>query len=1113
MATEVRSLECRMREGRVCGLTRRLAAACLVVACAVGVGLAAEIPAGQTVDGVYHPDWEALVTANEADLQKTVIPAGQTWIAYERDMEWIRKIGFSDNRTQNFQFQIRGTLIMEDTTTWFHGYSVDGVGATYIKRGNTTATAPSNTGEQNAGGTLIIEEGTVVWPHPNGLGTWSAAAGGERMCNVEVRSGATFVLTNSINVGARTITIAGTGVNGDGALKCACSIPSATIVLSGDALVLDAGCGNNFGPSIDLAGHKLTIGATGSSVKLNNMSFQNPGSIAFTPAAGETRTVELSGTTEFQTGLSVTMPEDSRLLFSQATATAGADFVVSNNFAICSSSAADLVFGGVISGDSDVSFGDATYAARGSVTLQRVNGWTGATTVNGDSSFKLKLRYGGSVPDFSSLTVVGGTVMPVLGYDGAVSRWTADSLLSFSDNLQVSAGNRTITYDTTELAGAPALTIGSAKVAEYFPALDVVWNAVGTGTGGYTLTGPYTTEKPLDISLTGGAIRLSGGDQINLDSVLVSGTSATQGGTLVLDGAGDVVFGETPVIVGAQSASTVIGCMVVTNSVLRSTCVDEIITGYADAKGHLWVGSNAKGLLVVDDGGVVSNKVYTGGGGPGNVNGNGIGAVYQRGGVFAPLVNSQSYVSTTLGFRGFGFMQVEGGVVRPWREPGGTVGEGWFAIGGYGAAIFVQNGGTVDASGIGAITAGANNGGSGTYCIRKGTTTANQLNSAMGGNGGQGVITVDGPEARFLSSRNKDTSFNYTEGKSTIVNLNRGGLLEVQRIRQTYDNSKYTGALPTVLNFNGGTLGVAGSDSIFGSSATRYVAKVAVYEGGAAIDVANAKTVNTMYSPIVGAGGGGIQSIALGEPVEGMLAPNVTIVGPAGSYGATAIPEFDIVTRTVTNILVTSHGWGYTAEGTTIKLRDGLTDTRTLAFTVGDNVTGGFAKTGLGTLQLYNANEWEQWTKVTGGTLKTMEAGAIPSGTALTISNGATLDLNNVASPTFTGLGGTGGTVVNGSIAMTGAMSVSARQFVDRETTAITGLLNLSSVTEICLTDAEELTEAAKSLRGMYLFTATGMVLPAGEIQVTGVPEGWRAQLSERGLRLSPESGFLMLFR
>ena len=144
--------------------------------------------------------------------------------------------------------------------------------------------------------------------------------------------------------------------------------------------------------------------------------------------------------------------------------------------------------------------------------------------------------------------------------------------------------------------------------------------------------------------------------------------------------------------------------------------------------------------------------------------------------------------------------------------------------------------------------------------------------------------------------------------------------------------------------------------------------------------------------------------------------------------------------------------------------------------------------------------------------MKAMYDKSIPSGTHLTLANDATLDLNNVSEATFTGVDGTGGTVANGELKIVGEWTVSAKKFLNRETTAITGTLDLTDCTGITLTDTEVLDEAAKRLKGLKLFTAT-TVVGLADVEVSGVPKDWKISKIGNGIRLSTEKGLLLLVR
>ena len=184
--------------------------------------------------------------------------------------------------------------------------------------------------------------------------------------------------------------------------------------------------------------------------------------------------------------------------------------------------------------------------------------------------------------------------------------------------------------------------------------------------------------------------------------------------------------------------------------------------------------------------------------------------------------------------------------------------------------------------------------------------------------------------------------------------------------------------------------------------------------------------------------------------------------------------------------------------------------------TVGTNEIGGFTKLGEDVLTISTTNSWQKWTAVNGGTLKAGSNGAIPSGTELRLKGG-TLDLNHFDEDaerpvSFTGLVGTGGAVVNGAAKLTGEWRISARKFLDRESTAIEGTLDLSAVTKIVLTDAELLDDAAAQLARLALFSATEVVWPENLV-IEGVPDGWSVRRTANGLKLGFDKGLMLILR
>ena len=1069
-----------------------------------------------------HPDWADLV--QKATTQEIYVPNDTTWVIQgDEDLDII------DGGAKRIRFAGNGKVVLDGTTRYFAKLHSDSTTCEIIKRGASTLT--QTTGFSTYKGTLTIAEGTFVQ-------TVYYPLAGNAGAHLYVKDGATLRINGNCGLGDVTVHLQGTGVNDGGALivdECANNAVSG-LVLDDDALVVVNDTAHNpisggDSPSpaessnqirspglLNLNGHTLTIGGAATATTFNSEVFQGAGEIAFETVGGGVRTVVFSGNTGLLdlSGLAKLTFDSAAQLNFKAEQPCLADIVATDALTV-TATVPSVVLNGVISGAANLMIDTSSSATVKSVRLGASNTYTGSTSITGAGALNVLLAYGTSIPDFGKLTISGATMVPALGNDSDGNlRWTADQALAFADAYQVTEGQRKIAFSTTELIGSNRLVFDPTTIAKYFPALDVVWDAFGSGSGSYTLTGPYADDKPLDLDILSGAVRLSGDDTITLGDVVVSGTAAGQGGTLILDGAKDVVYGEQVITLGSTSKDVAgpVARMVVSNATLHSTYQP---TSFSDFDpGALFVGRHAVGVLEVEAGAVVSNRMVIGGGINAN-SGNGVGAVYQRGGTVRPFAdNANTHLTAGLGIAGHGSYMLSGGLYRPM---------GRFNIGGYSSGCFLQTGGTAEYPEM--FVMSSHGGGKSYYTVLGGTTRmtdkAGYPNLASHLNGGVSAITVQGLNSVFTirdSQHNTIYCGQNTSGTAPIhvyYNLNDDGVFELGSMR-VYKAS-YATENPLIVNFNGGILRMSTSATPFCANTAFHLPKVVVYEKGIQIDATDdAVNGNNTGARFEAMKTGGIQAINLAEPLSGYPAiPRVDIAG--GGDGATAIALVDEKACTVTNILVTSHGWGYTAANTTVTLRYGTTLKHTFAaadVVIADNDIGGFTKRGANTFTLLYENEWEKWTRVLGGTLKMGEAGSIPDGTALTISNGATIDFNGLAEPTFTAIDGTGGTAANGSVKVVGedgVLSVSAQKFIDRESTAISGILDLSAVTEITLTDVDVLTEEAKSLKGLNLFSATTVVLPDGDVSITGVPKGWHARLTGRGLRLAPDKGMMLLFR
>ena len=248
---------------------------------------------------------------------------------------------------------------------------------------------------------------------------------------------------------------------------------------------------------------------------------------------------------------------------------------------------------------------------------------------------------------------------------------------------------------------------------------------------------------------------------------------------------------------------------------------------------------------------------------------------------------------------------------------------------------------------------------------------------------------------------------------TATLNINDGARLttgEIVMSRYGRDDDPspldwYTGDRGYV-NFNGGVLRTQHHQwNLFGSAAGAYNSQrgeytnnwptaVTIFKKGATIDVPEAKEVY-VSAPLRAPAGNGVIAIALPADFDRTtyVAPPVVDIAGDG-VNATAVATIDSRTKTLTGIVVTSPGWGYSWAKATVS-GGGKPDTCEIDCTVGDVSGGGLVKAGLGTLELSAENTYTGPTRVDAGTLRITAAGRIAAESPVVIAAGATLEVRN----------------------------------------------------------------------------------------------------------------------
>ena len=792
-------------------------------------------------------------------------------------------------------------------------------------------------------------------------------------------------------------------------------------------------------------------------------------------------------------------------------------------------------FSGTVSGEGGVQVGGMGEYERGILNLFGRNTYGGTTAVTEKGLNGIMAAWPDSVPDYSKAFVTNGYLAARLGMaaDGTTPRWTATDIWNMMNNVNYAkVGHFSINAEECEDA---TYEMSVADIAANVPALER--RTIGCAGGTLKLRVNAGDEQRIGLAVDRGTLELVGGG-----TFLLAPTNSLKGGILpgnvnefplaelrVTDGS-TVIQNEECVHVGGTFSSGSFdarGCarLVVSNANWK-TVFD---TGYSSGgerelgRGAIWLGHLNAGILEIQNGGSVSNKVVVGGGGTasggGAHEGNGVGAVYLGEGGFLYMPRKGGgHLTSNIGATNPGYGYLE--------QSGGVLGGNGIQVANYGPGVAHVYGG--EGRFENSINVAVCNNGMGILYITNGTWAASSYLIHCSGNGCEAQTTVDGPDAAILLSGNEANIYSANSPNYSIrVNVNHGGTIQFGRAI-VYNSGALNiakQAQPFVLNVNGGILKRHYDWSegwMFGSTPTNRFSRVVVYEEGMTIDIPDEKSVVQIAEmPFEGADGNGIMSIDLGEAVTNLLgAPYVKLENASGGegYGASAVADWDPKTRVLKGVHVTSHGWGYTQGKVKVTLSTGGIWSKTLtgdAITVGPNTSGGFTKRGGGTLTLNATNTWTRWTKVEGGTLVVNADWAIPPDTDLTISGGGILNFNGktgeVVSVTY---GAGGGSIINADNAVIpaiGAFTLDIDEIMAGQSIPFTGDLDLAGKTLTLTGDLAKLDTA--SARRYTLIAVSGGIVSGEPTVVADLPAPWQTVVTSNGVRLFRPCGAAVILR
>ena len=794
----------------------------------------------------------------------------------------------------------------------------------------------------------------------------------------------------------------------------------------------------------------------------------------------------------------------------------------------------------VIEGAGD---GDVGAFVRGGTT--GVNNLFRTLTLNGDATITINAQTGqgsGSSPTLGVVNLNGHT----LTVSGSARYYCNNVRFYGSDGTTDDPGNIVVAgelflHNAYALEGGSAkntLTIKNGKTLVLRNTKSLKWtiNAEENATIFDDNASPSSDRERLvgpvsfgqDATLTAGN-RNSGSQNSRIRFV---DNDVTFNKAVYINGIGQVVFEGANVTCTAAARVTLRHNDIATLRLRGDTYMQGGLNASGFGQTRFYIGDDSavrRGVLVVENDAVVTNfSLNIGDGGAS-------GAIYQRGGAshWRPGGNSYDRIADSSG--SYGYIGQTGGRFE-FNTLSNASKTAYVAVSG--TAVFAAHGGTASFVNSDAIGFAIRNYGTFAYYQDNGTTNTFDQGFDFGDSGnrnysGRALVTVSGAGTELAVSKWMRFLWDNAEA-SSYLNLNDGGALRLPmlyRVAQSY---------PWYVSLNGGILMpmLTGGSFTYRDSEERAPTRMVVCEKGFVIDTSEAKKSNgTAGGDVVirlsfaapEAAGQRVKSIALpadaGFAQENLVGPPLVTFSGDGA-GASAFALFDDKTRTVTNIVVTSPGWGYTTATATLSA-GGLSQNYTCDVTLEDQPEDGWkglTKRGAVRLNLYGVNTFKGDVTVEEGILGFMSTtndvaqGGMPEGAGVTIKEGAMLTFpssnTRVTVPFLRGCG----TTSYGYFTVTNRIECTAADIFSDKHLTVNQKLTLADGVKIVVTDPENLAQYRRGGSAVVVNVLNGLTCQGavaldfgdgGEEDVTQ----WNLSVKSKSLSLGFLNGTTILFR